>query len=186
METREYLTFVGKLKGLSGSALAARVDRGFRALRHRRCLEQTDRQALQRLPAARRARAGHHPQPRRPDPRRAHRRPRSQADQRDPRADSQPGRRSHHYPEHPHPARSGADLRAGDHHQQRQAGRHRLGAEPAEPRARRRVHRARSGRPHRSARFIRHPAAPGKGLRRQPRRIQRDTSTIDRSSKSKA
>ena len=43
-------------------------------------------QAVERLPAARRPRAGDHPQSRRADPRRAHLRPRSQADHRDPRS----------------------------------------------------------------------------------------------------
>ena len=60
---------------------------GFRALRRRRCFQQTAGQAFQRLPAARRTRPSHHPQPRGPDSRRAHRRSRSQADQRDPRSD---------------------------------------------------------------------------------------------------
>ena len=68
-----------------GADLARRVDEVERTLHHRRRPDEAHRQALQRLPAARRTGAGDHPQPRRPDPRRADRRPRPQADHRDPR-----------------------------------------------------------------------------------------------------
>ena len=42
MEVQEYLTFVGKLKGMSGPSLATSRGRGFRALRHRRRANQAD------------------------------------------------------------------------------------------------------------------------------------------------
>ncbi len=87
MEVAEYLTFVGQAQGHLRRRHRRRVDEVMRALRHRRRAQQADRQALQRLPAARRPGAGHHPQPRRADSRRAHLRPRPQADHRDPRAD---------------------------------------------------------------------------------------------------
>ena len=58
---------------------------------------------------------------------------------RDARADSEPGRRPHDHSEHAHPAGSRADLRAGHHHRQRQAGGDGLGRKPAPPGARRAV-----------------------------------------------
>ena len=67
---------------------------------NRLCVE-----AVERLQAARRPRAGAHSQSRRADPRRADGRPRSEADHRDARADQGARRRSHDHPEHAHPAR---------------------------------------------------------------------------------
>ena len=83
MTVREYLDFVARIKGVPAvGAQAARHDRhgtdprrghGGPALR----------EALQGLPSARRPGAGAHPQSGRPDPRRADRRPRPEADHRD-------------------------------------------------------------------------------------------------------
>ena len=137
MEVDEYLTFVGKLKGMSGPEPGHSRGRSFRTLRHRRRAQEADLQAFQRLPPARGIGAGHHSQSRCSDSGRAHRRIRSQTDHRDPRSDSRFGGRPHHHSQHPHSAGSGTHLPAGDHHQQRQSGGHGFGAEPAESRARR-------------------------------------------------
>ncbi len=98
-----------------------------------------------------------------------------------------PGRRPHHHPQHPHPAGSGADLRAGGHHQQGQAGgdgtvdnlTNRLrGAEAV---------RGRSGRPGRRARPCRRSCTASKQVpRRQPRGVPRDQGTAVTFSKSRA
>ena len=85
---------------------------------HRRHGEPAVRQAVERLPAARRPGAGAHPQSRRADPRRADRRPRPEADHRNAPADQGARRRSHDHPQHAHPAGSLADLPARRHHQQ--------------------------------------------------------------------
>ena len=54
MEVSEYLTFVGRLKGISSADIGRRVGRSDRALRGGGRARQADRQAFQRLPAARR------------------------------------------------------------------------------------------------------------------------------------
>ena len=95
MEVGEYLNFVGRLKGVSGGDIARRVDEVCGLCAIGDVQGEADRQAVERLPAARRPGAGHHPQPRRPDPRRAHRGPRSQADHRDARADQGPAAGDH-------------------------------------------------------------------------------------------
>ena len=87
MEVGEYLDFAGRLKGLSGAELNRRIDEVSGRCNVADVRAQADRQAVQRLPPARRAGAGDHPQPRRTDPRRADLRSRSQADDRDPRPD---------------------------------------------------------------------------------------------------
>ena len=86
MTVREYLDFVAQIKGVPSAERKQRVDDGDGADAHRRHGEPALRQALEGLPAARRPRAGAHPQPRRADPRRADRRPRPEADHRDARA----------------------------------------------------------------------------------------------------
>ena len=144
MEVGEYLTFVGKLKGLASRRRSKASERGLRPLRHRRCENEADRQALQRLPAARGPGAGHHSQSRRADSRRADLRPRSQADHRNARADPEPGRRSHHHSQHPHSLGGGALLRARHHHQPGQAGGPRYGDQPDQPAARLRAGGARN------------------------------------------
>ena len=99
----------------------------------------------------------------------------------------EPGRRPHHHSQHAHSARGGADLRAGHHHQQGQAGGHGFGEQPAEPGARRRIRAGRSGRPRRRPRSRRRAATPGTGRRREPCRRSRSTTTIaSHLSKSKA
>ena len=77
-------------------------------------------EAVEGLPAARRPRPGADPQSGRPHPRRADRRPRPEADHRNPTADQGARRRSHGHPEHAHPPRGLADLRARGDHQPRQ------------------------------------------------------------------
>ena len=88
----------------SAERRAARPD-GDGAHPDRRHGEPPVRQAVEGLQAARRPGPGAHSQPRRADPRRADRRPRPEADHRDPRADQGARRRSHDHPQHPHPAR---------------------------------------------------------------------------------
>src|SRR5207302_46377 len=82
-----------------------------------------DRQAVQGLPAARRARAGDRERSRGADSRRADDRPRPEADRGDPRADQVTGGPAHGDPLDAHPARGLDALPGGDHHQQRRRGR---------------------------------------------------------------
>ena len=70
----------------------------------------------------------------------------------------EPRRRPHDYSQHPHPARSRADLRASDHHQQGQTGRDRFGSQPASSGSRRRIGAGRSRRT-RLAAWIRRPCS---------------------------
>ena len=86
MEVTEYLTFVGRLKGISSRDIGRPGGRCHRQVRPRRSPQPADRQALQGVPPARGTGPGHHPQPRRPHPGRTHQRPRSQADHRNPRS----------------------------------------------------------------------------------------------------
>ena len=73
-----------------GQAQGRRIVRD-RKDRPRRRPQTPDRQPLQGLPSTRGPRAGARAQSAGPDPRRTHRRPRPQADHRDPRADQEPG-----------------------------------------------------------------------------------------------
>ncbi len=108
---------------VQGAAGAGRHGDGEGARRRRR--HPLLRQALEGLQAARRAGPGDPAQPGSPDPGRADRRPRSEADHGDPRPHQGSGGLAHHHPEHAHPARGLADLRARGHHQQGQGGRDR-------------------------------------------------------------
>ena len=113
------------------------------------------------------------------DSRRAHRRARSQADQRDARPDQEPRRRSHHHSEHAHPSGSRADLRAGHHHQQGQTGGHRFGEQSAEPRARR-ENPCWWKSPGATARSIPRPCSAARaGRRREPRHRSRTSGTAN-------
>ena len=118
MSVVEYLEFVAKIKGVPPAERSKRIKEVMGRTRiadmaNRQCVE-----ALEGIQAARRPRAGAHPQSRRPDPRRADRRPRSETDHRDATADQGARRRSHDHPEHAHPPRGLADLPARRHHQQ--------------------------------------------------------------------
>ena len=86
---------------------------------HRAPRRRPDRQALQRLAAARRPRPGAARRSAGPDPRRADQRPRPEADHRNPQPDQVARRRAHRHPEHPHPARGVGDVLAHRHHLQR-------------------------------------------------------------------
>ena len=103
MTVREYLDFVARIKGVPSGERKSRVDTVMKRTHVDDMAARALRQALEGLPAARRARAGDHPQPRGPDPRRAHGGPRSEADHRDARPDPQPGRRPHDRAQHAHP-----------------------------------------------------------------------------------
>ena len=93
--SRDYLDFCAQDQGrrAPGSARPGSATRS-RSAGSATCATKLIAQALQGLPPARGPRPGHPAQPRRADPRRAHRRPRPQADHRDPRADPGPRRRA--------------------------------------------------------------------------------------------
>ncbi len=122
MTVRDYLMFVGAdpRRHGQGAAGPGRHRHGEGARRRRR--RPAVRPAVEGLQAARRAGPGHPAQPRSPDPRRADRRPRPEADHGDPRPHQGARRLAHDRAEHAHPARGLADLRAGRHHQQGQGG----------------------------------------------------------------
>ena len=61
MEVHEYLEFVGRIKGVPSARLTRRVNEVVGKVRGRRRAQDADRQAFQRLPAARRPGAGDHP-----------------------------------------------------------------------------------------------------------------------------
>ena len=83
METGEYLTFVGQLKGLSGAELRKRVDYVSERCAVADVKKQTARETFERLSPTRRSGASHYSQSRCADSRRAHGWTRSQANQRD-------------------------------------------------------------------------------------------------------
>ena len=130
MTVREYLDFVAKIKGVLSADRRQRVKHGDGARPDRRHGQPALLEAVEGLQAARRARAGDHPQPRRADPRRTDRGPRPQADHRDARADQGARRRPHDHLEHAHPARGLADLPARRHHQQGPCRRRRHARQP--------------------------------------------------------
>ena len=135
METAEYLTFVGKLKGLSGAELRKRVD----YVCDRCAVADVKNKLLGKLSKGYRQRVGlaqaiiHNPDVLILDEPTAGLDPKQINETRD--LIKEPGRRPHHHSQHAHSAGSRADLRAGAHHQQRQAGRDRFSPEPAKPRA---------------------------------------------------
>ena len=120
MTVAEYLSFVAKIKGVPSGDRKARIKQVMERTWVAEMSGRTVLEALEGLPAARRPRPGADPQSRRPHPRRADRRPRPETDHRDAAADQGAGRRSHHHPQHAHPPRGLADLRARGHHQPRQ------------------------------------------------------------------
>src|SRR3981189_2409866 len=97
MRTAEYLQFVGSLKGLAKAELAKRVE----YVCDRCAITDVKDKLLGKLSKGYRQGGSppesRHPQSRRPNSRRAHLRPRPQANQRNARADQEPGRRSHHH-----------------------------------------------------------------------------------------
>ena len=101
MTVREYLHFAARIKAgeLSTAERNARVDAGDEEDARRRHGEPPVRQAVEGLQAARRPGAGAHPRSRSAGARRADGRPRSEADHRDARPDSQPRRRPHDHPD---------------------------------------------------------------------------------------
>ena len=103
MEVSEYLTFVGRLKGISSADIGRRVDE----VTGRCAIGDVRNKLIGKLSKGYRQRVGlgpgHHSQPRRADSRRAHLRPRPQTDHRNPRTDPSTGRRSHHHSQHAHP-----------------------------------------------------------------------------------
>ena len=84
MTVREYLAFVAQINGVPARSARAQVDTVMEQTRIADMADAPLRQALEGLPAAGRPGAGAHPQPGSADPRRADRRPRPQADHRDP------------------------------------------------------------------------------------------------------
>ena len=126
MTVAEYLDFVAKIKGVASADRRARVQQVMERTRIADMANRLCAKLSKGLSPARRAGAGDHSQPRRPDSRRADRGPRSEADHRNPGAHQGARRRSHDHPEHAHPARGLADLPARRHHQQgpRRGGRH--------------------------------------------------------------
>ena len=117
METIEYLRFVGRLKGLSGADLEKRV-----AYVCDRCaIADVKMKLLGKLSKGYRQRVGlaqaiiHNPDVLILDEPTAGLDPKQINETRD--LIKSPRRRPHHHPQHPHPARSRADLRAGHHHQ---------------------------------------------------------------------
>ena len=68
MEVIEYLDFVGRIKGVPKANLESRIDEVMQKIRHRGRPQQGNRQAVQRLPAARGPGPGDRAQSRRPDP----------------------------------------------------------------------------------------------------------------------
>ncbi len=138
MTVREYLDFVARIKGVPSAERKHRVDAVMERTHVADMAERHCAQAVEGLPPARRPGAGAHPQSRSADPRRADRRPRSEADHRDARSDPRPRRRPHHRPQHAHPARGLADLPARRHHQQGTRGRGRHAGQPDRAAARRR------------------------------------------------
>ena len=130
MTVREYLTFVAKIKGVPPKERKARVEQVMRKTYVSDMAEPRLRQALEGLSPARRPRAGAHPQSRRPDSRRAHRRPRPEADHRDAPAGEGACRQPHDRAEHAHPPGGGADLPARRDHQQGQGRRRRYARQP--------------------------------------------------------
>ena len=177
MEVAEYLTFVAQAQRHPCGRHRQARGRGLRALRPRRCQGEADRQAVQRLPPARRHRAGHHPQSRRPDPRRAHLRPRPQADHRNPRADCQPCRAITPSFSAPTSCRKWSTPAAGHHHQPGQTGGHRFGGEPHNRCAATETVAARRSAARRAGRRA---AAPGTGVRRSRVRARGIPATAGR------
>ena len=96
MEVHEYLEFVGRIKGVPSADLTRRVDEVSEKCAITDVAQDADREAVERLPAARRSGAGDHPQSRRPDPGRADRGARPAPDHRDARPDQRPGARGEH------------------------------------------------------------------------------------------
>ena len=86
MSVLEYLEFVAKIKGVPGGERRERVQTVMERTRIADMANRLCAQAVERLQAARRPRAGAHPQPRRAHPRRADRRPRPEADHRNARS----------------------------------------------------------------------------------------------------
>ena len=68
MEVIEYLDFVGRIKGVPKANLRSRIDEVMQKMRRHRRPQQGNRQAVQRLPAARGPGAGDRAQSRRADP----------------------------------------------------------------------------------------------------------------------
>ena len=83
MSVIEYLAFVAKIKGVPSADQTRAGQDGDGAHAHRRHGQPPVLEAVEGLQAARRPRAGADSQPRRPDPRRADRRARPEADHRD-------------------------------------------------------------------------------------------------------
>ena len=86
MTVREYLDFVAASRACPRPSASQRVTS---VMERTHVADMADRhcvEAVEGLPAARRPGAGADPQPRRADPRRADRRPRPEADHRDPRS----------------------------------------------------------------------------------------------------
>ena len=122
MEVGEYLRFAGQLKGLGGQDLTNRIQEVSEQCSVADVEREAHQQAVEGLPAAGRAGAGDHPQPGCPGAGRADVGAGSRADHPHAGPDQEPGRQPHDHPEHAHPPGGGGDVRAGDHHQQGQAG----------------------------------------------------------------
>ena len=149
MRIVEYLSFVGQLKGLSGSDLRARVDYAC----ERCAVADVRNKIIGKLSKGYRQRVGlaqaiiHNPDVLILDEPTAGLDPK--ADQRDARPDQEPRGRSHDHPEHAHPSGSQPDVRAGDHHQQGQDRGDRFGEQSAAARALRGIRAGRSRGPQR-------------------------------------
>ena len=115
MTVSSYVDYVARIKDVPRRERRAQGGARARALRSRRRVAARDRNALEGLSPARRARAGDRARAAGADPRRADDRPRPDPDRRDPRADRRArGRRrrraAHGDPLHAHPARGRGDL----------------------------------------------------------------------------
>ena len=147
MEVAEYLTFVGRLKGISSGDIKRRVDE----VLGRCAIGDVRNKLIGKLSKGYRQRVGlaqaiiHNPDVLILDEPTAGLDPKQIIETRE--LIKSPGRRPHHHSQHPHPVGSGALLRAGDHHQPGQAGGHRFGGQPDEPAARLRDGGPRSGQP---------------------------------------
>ena len=130
MTVRDYLDFVARIKGVPRAERKARVKSVDGAHAGRRHGQPPLRQALEGIPAARRARAGAAAQPGGADPRRADGGPRPEADHRDAAAHQGARGRPHGHPEHAHPSGSQPDLPPRRHHQQGAGGRGGHAGEP--------------------------------------------------------